>query len=143
MNRALLASAALLCAATVTGCATSETPMSTTWQITNIYINPETPSEPPNPAFMVFGNSTVTGNTGCSQFQGMVQFSPSVDEPERAQFRDMQFDVADCVGPQQFYHQKLTTILQGDFKVRRSEDEMVLTKVGELDPPGVRLVASH
>ncbi|MEJ5998915.1 META domain-containing protein [Corynebacterium sp. H130] len=134
--------AALACACALSACST-DIPMSTTWQITNVYVSDQFPSQVPEPAYLVFGGSTVTGSTGCSQIQGRVHFSPNADQPEKASFSDMNFQDPTCEGSQRFFHDQLTNLLAGEFEVKKSGDELLLTKTGEFDRQGVRLVASN
>lgn len=139
----VLACSAVLSTAVLSGCAPEEVPMSTTWQITNVYVTEDKPSQSPGSAYLIFGNSTVTGSTGCGQFQGLVAFTPSFDAPEKARFSDMKFAEPTCQGSGRYFHDQLVTLLDGEFEVRRQSDEILLSKPTELDRPGVRLVAAR
>lgn len=138
MKKLVPAVALLAC---VAGCS-NDIPMSTTWQVSNVYVSPDTPSQVPEPAYLVFGDSTVTGSTGCGELQGRVSFSPNAQHPERAMFRDMNVSDASCSGPQRFFHDQLVTLLTGEVEVKRERDEMLLTKTDGVDRPGIRLVAA-
>lgn len=129
------------CAATLTACA-QDIPLSTTWQVTNVYVSPDTPSHVPEPAYLVFGDSTVTGSTGCAEIQGRVSFSPDANRPTHATFRDMNFSDVSCQGTQRFFHDHMAQMLDGEFEVKKENDEMLLTKTDGLDRPGIRLVAA-
>lgn len=134
--------AVALSALTLTACST-DIPVSSTWQITNVYVKPDTPSNVPEPAYLVFGETSVTGSTGCAQIQGRVSFSPSYDAPTSISFRDMNFEETHCEGSQRYFHDQLVVLLSGEMAVKKQGDEMLLSKTGELDKPGVRLVASN
>lgn len=134
--------AAILTVLTVAGCALPE-PTKTTWQITNVYSDANTPSQLPEPAYLVLGNTSVTGSTGCGQFQGRVKISPNVDNPTSIEFRDMNFEPARCEGAQRYFHDQLVPMLQGIVEVKKEHGEMLLTKPTEFDRPGVRLIIAQ
>lgn len=123
-------------------CGTQQLPMTSTWHVADVYTTPGTPSQPTAPTYLVLGNSSVSGSTGCAQFQGKVKFTPSAEKPEKVELSEMKYDSTDCVGPERFYHDSLVQLLAGELDVRRTNDEMLLLGPGELDRPGVRLVAT-
>ncbi|MEJ5929016.1 META domain-containing protein [Corynebacterium sp. H128] len=126
-----------------TACANEASFRDTTWQIVNVYSNPNMPSELPGQAKMAFGSSTVTGYTGCGSFQGRVHFEPSAEEPEKMTFRDMNFQDVTCDGTQRYFHDELVTLLDGEFEAKREKDNLLLSKPGDVDRQGVRLLVSR
>lgn len=134
--------AVLVCGVALTACS-NEIPMSNTWQVTNVYTSPDVPSQVPVPAYLVFGDSTVTGSTGCAEIQGRVSFTPDAAQPTHASFRDMNFRDASCEGSQRFFHDQMVALLGGELEVKKEKDEMLLTKTDGLDRPGIRLVAAN
>lgn len=115
----------------------------TTWQISQVYLNPETPAGLPDhvSAVMVLGGSTVTGDTGCTPFQGKVAYDR---EAQKVTFSHMKFREANCVGAERYFHDALVTLLDGEFEQKQTESELLLTKSpGGLNAPSIRLVATN
>lgn len=131
----------LACAFALAGCAT-DIPMSTTWQIANVYVSTDTPSQVLEPAYLVFGDSTVTGSTGCAAIQGRVSFKPDAKNPTSVNFRHVNISEPSCDGAQRFFHDHMVSMLSGEFEVKKERDEMLLTKTDGMDRPGIRLVAA-
>lgn len=123
------------------------------WQISDLYVDPETPSVVPESirgqASMVFGETSVVGNTGCAPFQGSVTFTQEgeasrADDADRISFDDVRFqdpDPATCIGQAVYVDQQLRDLLTGDFMVSAPEDfELLLTRdAAEVNPPAIGL----
>ena len=133
------------------GCSAAQPEViNSTWQITNVYTNPDTPSGLPDSvagtATMVFGDSTVAGFTGCAPFQGRVSFTKDgaaakPSEANHVDFHDMEIHEADCTGKERFFHDALADMLHGGFSMSRDGEDLILTTDGEdVDRPGIRLV---
>lgn len=154
-----LFAALLLSAPVLAACAESDTssPITgTNWQITNLFLAPETPSALPDlvagRASLVFGQSSAAGSTGCAPFQGQVTFSSdgeptSPQDADRVSFdlMDIEVPVEGCVGQAMFIHQELSRLLDGEFDLELlSENELALTKVSDaVDPPAIRLSSDN
>lgn len=144
MKRAIAAT--LLSAAGLIGLASCTEPASgnVSWQISQVYVTPDKPAGLPDNvmATMVLGNSTVTGNTGCAPFQGRI----TTDKPNEASvitFQRMRYKEADCEGSARYFHDELVRLLDGEFTVKRSERELLLTKKTDgVTAPAIRLVAT-
>ncbi|MDU0478936.1 hypothetical protein QVA66_06765 [Staphylococcus chromogenes] len=116
-----------------------------TWQITEVHTDPAKPGGLPQDvsAVMVLGTKTVTGDTGCAPFQGKVEFD-KLDQPTKATFSKVRYKVTDCVGAGRYFHDALVTLLDGEFAVKKSDTELLLTKEpAGLDAPSIRLVATR
>lgn len=124
----------------------------TAWQITDLYLEPGTPSALPDTiagrATLIFGETSVVGSTGCAPIQGAVTFTregqaSSVENADAVIFEEVEFEVADqqCVGQAAFIHDQLHSLLSGGFDLERvSDHEMVLTQQAEeIDSPAIRL----
>ncbi|WJZ03642.1 META domain-containing protein [Corynebacterium freiburgense] len=132
------------------GCNSPREVVQSTWQITNVYTKPGTPSGLPDTvagsATMVFGESTVAGFTGCSPFQGQVKFTKDgsaapAAEADHVEFIRIEMREPECSGKERFYHDALAEMLQGGFSITHDGDELVFTQNGEdIDRPGFRLV---
>lgn len=138
-------------AALLTGCSAAQPEVvDSTWQITNVYTDPGTPSGLPDSvagtATMLFGDSTVAGFTGCAPFQGRVTFTKDGEgskpaDADHVEFHDMEIKEADCDGKEKFFHDTLSDMLHGGFSMSRDGKDLVLTQDGEaIDRPGIRLV---
>lgn len=134
----------------LSACSSQSEVVQSTWQITNVYTTPGTPSGLPDSvagtATMVFGESTVAGFTGCSPFQGQVSFtkdgSPTqADDADHVDFVRIEMREPNCDGKERFYHDALAEMLEGGFSISRDNEDLVFTKDGdEIDRPGFRLV---
>lgn len=129
--------------------------MQTSWQVTNVYTEPNTPSSLPpeiaGRAVMVFGDSTVTGDTGCAPFHGSASFTKDgkaapADQADRVEFSHLDLDtkrVSDesCPGASRHFHDALVQLIQGPLKVRFEGDTgLVLTEDSErVNAPAMRL----
>lgn len=123
-----------------------------TWQVTGLYLDPQDsgdlPASAAGLAAFSFGETTITGSTGCSRVQGIVRFSK---EGATASARDAdtlgfeQIDVEeiteDCQGGAAHVDSALRDLLTGEYKLSRpSEAELVLTQRAEaVDAPAIRL----
>lgn len=151
-------------AALLGGCATGEIPMSqSTWLVSNIYT---TPGEIDVVSDLVrtqptldFGNSSLSGHTGCVPFQGSVEFLRDgersvIDDADQLRLSELRFaDLPeDCQGQERLIHESLVELLPGSFGLtRRSAGELLLrsesgesgadSESGVLDPPSIRLVS--
>lgn len=154
-----LFAALLLSTPVLAACAEADTasPITgTNWQITNLFLAPETPSALPDlvagRASLVFGQRSVAGSTGCAPFQGQVTFSADGESanPENADrvsfdLMDIEAPAEDCAGQAMFTHQELSRLLDGEFDLELlSENELALTQVSEdVDPPAIRLSSDN
>lgn len=125
------------------------------WQISNLYLDPQNPSTIPETvlgqASLVFGETSVVGNTGCASFQGVVSFHRDgevsrADAAETLTFEEIHFDVpnpATCTGQVVYLDSQLRELLQGDFRLSEPEEfQLVLTRDSdEVDPPALKLSA--
>lgn len=152
------ATAALLLSATLLSACGAESSSRITggsWQISNLYLDPQNPSAVPEAvlgrASLVFGETSVVGDTGCSSFQGKVSFHRDgevsrADEAEMLTFEEVHFntpDPATCTGQVVHLDAQLRELLQGDFRLSEPEEfQLVLTRDSdEVDPPALRLSA--
>lgn len=124
-----------------------------TWQVVALYRHPgETSNIPDSVAgkvHLVFGDSSLTGNTGCSQIQGRVKFltnhrpSPA-DGAQQVIFEHMQLDPpAGCEGAALHSHDVMRSMLHGKYDIVWENDREVLLRrpAGEhgVDVPAIRL----
>lgn len=152
MLTALVATVPLLAA-----CGGQETAVAgSTWQITGLWTAPGDsgvlPGAAAGRAQLIFGETTVTGHTGCAPLQGTVSFTRD-DAPSRAREADaltfgaveVEAPAEGCEGPVRFVHEELVGLLAPEtaFDLRHeSEVELVLTRQGEaVDQPAIRLSA--
>ncbi len=155
-----LAVLAITCAA-VTACSDSNTITDTSWQVTDVYTTPDYPAEVPESiagsVTVSFGNSTITGFTGCAPFNATVEFSrtdgdalvPSTSgEADHMRVPEMVSDEQvsdDCTGHVRFIHDALLDFFQsGEFTISRPEEtEMIITvataDAQAVDQPAIRL----
>ncbi len=161
MKRALvlLAAAATLAACTPEPAPVEGSLIGQTWQVTDIFTEPEAPSTVSGSAAgaveIVFGDSTATGSTGCAPLQADVRFvsgqdAVPADEAEAVEFREVGIpDPADagmpCEGTRAWAHGHMTRLLTdgATFDIESvSPTEMVLTLRGDaVDRPALRLAA--
>ncbi|AFM08053.2 hypothetical protein [Corynebacterium pseudotuberculosis] len=129
------------------------------WQVTNVYTTPEFPNEVPDAiagsVMMSFGDSSMTGFTGCAPFQGKVSFSAegkqdvAPQDADRLTVQAVKFqpiDDATCEGRTRYIHDSLVSIIvDASFNVRHdSPDVMTLLRSGDsVDAPAIRLVVKH
>ncbi|MGD7001413.1 hypothetical protein [Corynebacterium halotolerans] len=124
----------------------------TSWQITELYLEPGTPSTLPDlvagRASLIFGEHSVAGSTGCAPIQGQVTFTADGEvsaarDADRVSFDRTEIEVpADgCVGQAMFTHERISGLLTGEFEIARLSDyELALTQVSdEIDPPAIHL----
>lgn len=124
-----------------------------TWQVVALYRHPgETSNIPDSVAgkvHLVFGDSSLTGNTGCSQIQGRVKFltnhrpSPA-DGAQQVIFEHMHLDPpAGCEGAALHSHDVMRSMLHGKYDIVWENDREVLLRrpAGEhgVDVPAIRL----
>ncbi|MGP6174577.1 hypothetical protein [Corynebacterium sp. A21] len=123
------------------------------WQISDLYLDPEIPSGVPESiqgqASLVFGETSVVGNTGCAPFQGSVTFTQDgaaarADDADHISFDDVRFqdpDPATCTGQAVHVDQQLRELLSGEFTLSEpGEFELVLTRdTEEVNPPAIGL----
>jgi hypothetical protein len=154
--RAVVAcTAALLGVVTLTGCAdTTIRTVDSTWLVTNIYTSPDEDNVVSNLVVtqpsITFGQRSVTGTTGCTQFQGFVTYtdnggSADIDDADHITFTELVVDSLpdDCQGQERLIHQTLVDLLPGTFELnRRSDSEILLVAdVDDIDRPSIRLVS--
>lgn len=125
------------------------------WQISNIHLDPDTPSGIPESvmgrASLVFGETSVVGDTGCASFQGVVNFTRDgeasrADEADAVQFEEVRFDDPDpttCTGQAVYVDMQLRELLKENFLLSEPEEfQLVLTRDSdEFDPPAIVLSA--
>lgn len=157
-TRVGLALIAATCLAPLAACADDSTAVAdATWQVTDVYTTPGTPSAVDDSVAgaveLGFGGKSVTGFSGCSPLAGMVAFtdeSGAAAAPEdatHATFSQMQFrpiDESQCTGRVRYIHDALVDLLyDGTFSIRHEgSGEMVLQEdKGDADPRAIRLVS--
>lgn len=124
-----------------------------TWQVVDLYRHPgETSGIPDSVAGkvnLVFGDSSLTGNTGCSQIQGRIKFltnhrpSPA-DGAHQVIFEHMHLDPPNgCEGAALHSHDVMRDMLHGKYDIVWENDHEVLLRrpAGEhgVDVPAIRL----
>ena len=139
----------------ITACGSNDdTPVvQSTWQITNVYVDEQHPSVLPDSiagkATMVFGESTIAGNSGCAPFQTRVNFTKDGQETSSAEATQVDFyrkkidDPTGCTGADLYYHDSLTNMLDGTFDVqRKAANELLLVKQTDVfNRPAIRLTS--
>lgn len=124
-----------------------------TWQVVDLYRHPgETSNIPDSVAGkvnLVFGDSSLTGNTGCSQIQGRIKFltnhRPSqADGAHQVIFEHMHLDPpSGCEGAALHSHDVMRDMLHGKYDIVWENDREVLLRrpAGEhgVDVPAIRL----
>ncbi|MBC3185674.1 hypothetical protein H7347_03640 [Corynebacterium sp. zg-331] len=157
MMRAFRRVAALCCLGLgfLPGCAAEpDALVGPTWQVTGLYLKPgdsgELPSSAAGLAAFSFGETTVTGSTGCARVRGIVHFSKdgspaAAREADALAFEhlDVEDAQADCRGGAAHVDAALRELLSGPYAVSRpSAAELVLTQRSEaIDAPVIRLTA--
>ncbi|MHA2789809.1 hypothetical protein ACXZ66_11830 [Corynebacterium sp. S7] len=125
-----------------------------TWQIVSLYTTPGSPDELPQSAAgaarIVFGESSIVGNTGCFPFQAAVRFTTGGEEVATIDAAEMTIDNIEylesgsCEGGSQYVHDELSGLLSKDstFDIKHLTDtEIVLTKADSgIEPPSIRLM---
>lgn len=136
--------AVLLLPLTLLGCRASDPWLQgPTWQVTGVYTDPANPGALPDAAAgraeLIFGESTLTGSTGCARIA-----ASAVGNKDAATVEITDLHIEDpgpyCVGATRHVHDQLADILAGNFKVTfPSDTEAVLTA----DQPGPDPAAIH
>lgn len=170
-NRLRMVGAAGLCVAVLSGCGVESPLSNTSWQVADVYTSPEYPSTVPDSiAGLVsinFGNTTISGFTGCVPLQGIVSFyqdasekSSSPGDPATEVKADIlrvdsiEFDEVNeenCTGHAQFIHDAMVEFFKAsEYSLTRPSDHEVILTVRSSDPqarfleqPAVRLVSSQ
>lgn len=141
--------AAVVCSGSLlAGCAERAHVDTVTWQITDVYVSSDTPSGVPDDiagkAVLVFGRSTLAGNTGCAPLHGKVSYDgASPQDATSLTISSLRVDdpSPECSGQAMYVHQELVSMLEGGFDFRHEDHELVLQKQPSgLDSPAIRLV---
>lgn len=126
----------------------------TAWQISEVYVDPETPPAIPREvigaAVMNFGGQSANGFTGCASFNGIVAFTKDGEEasPEDANMLDVRtvefspIDENQCVGKVRFVHDALVHMLvENSFDIKRTPDGALrmIAQTEDIDPQGFKL----
>ncbi|ALC06740.1 hypothetical protein CDES_11940 [Corynebacterium deserti GIMN1.010] len=141
--------------ATLAACGSDVVEMTdSTWLVTNIYTSPDEPHAISdlvvNQPSLDFGNSSLSGFTGCVPFTGRAEFlrdgEPStVADANYVTLSSLDFNTIDddCIGQERLVHDRMVELLPGSFEISRSSDsEILLTlDVDELDRPSMRLLS--
>lgn len=127
------------------------------WQVTNVYTTPENPSAVPDEiagsVFLTLGDHTLTGYTGCSPLQGVVDYTNDAQESASPELRTaltvttLDLDetaVAGCTGKAEYIHQAITSLLtSGSLIIEHNPpDELVLREQNpsSIDAKSLKLV---
>ncbi|RNE49858.1 hypothetical protein C5L39_00330 [Corynebacterium alimapuense] len=126
----------------------------TTWQITNIWLEPGEPSGLPGSAAgranLVFGETSITGYSSCSAIQGSVSFTKegepaSAEEADAISFGQVEIEPPEDNCASIRTHEQLVELLSpgSAFDLRHQNDfELILTQQVEiLDRPAIGLSA--
>lgn len=156
MNRTRMATVGVIPLALLLASCGSDTVEMTdsTWLVTNIYTDPNESNSISNLVIsqpsLDFGNSSLSGFTGCVPFTGRAEFfqngeQSSVLDADYVTLSSLDFDKLpdDCQGQELKVHNELVDLLPGSFEISRtSGSEILLTSdVDELDRPAIRLVS--
>lgn len=154
MNKAI---ATLLLLPLLTACTSEDAPQNvrhTAWQISEVYVDPETPPAIPREvigaALMNFGGRSANGFTGCASFNGIVTFTKdgenaSPEDADMLDFETVEFSPIDenqCVGKVRYVHDALVHMLvENTFTVKRTPDGAMrmIAQTDDIDPQGFRL----
>lgn len=154
----LPAAFAFACAALGLGaCAQDPRLGETTWQVTAVYTAPGEPAAVPEPAaglaVLSFGETSITGFSGCGPIQAAVTFAdaaghraaPGLAESMELSEVGLADPPEDCVGAARHVHEQLERVFTpGPFRLEHlGATELVLTQDrGKVDAPAIRLAAS-
>lgn len=125
-----------------------------TWQVVSLYLNPGDPDELPASAAggarLVFGESSLVGNTGCAPLQAAATFSdgeetvPTIDATEMTIDNIDYLESEECAGGSVYVHESMQEMLSegSTFEIDHLNDtEIVLTMdTEEVDSPSLRLM---
>ncbi|KQB83145.1 hypothetical protein [Corynebacterium oculi] len=150
---AVAALCGLTLAATLAACAAEPGAIAgPTWQVTGLYLDPrdsgDLPASVAGLAAFSFGETTITGSTGCARVQGIVRFSKdgsdsSAQEADAVTFEqiDVEDAPADCQGGAAHVDSALRDLLTGEYTLAQPSDaELVLTQRSQaVDAPAIRL----
>ncbi|WPF65820.1 MULTISPECIES: hypothetical protein [unclassified Corynebacterium] len=143
----------LALASALTACSTDHDEIvGPTWQVTGLYLDPQDsgdlPASAAGLAAFSFGETTVTGSTGCSRIRGIVHFSKegsisAAREADTLAFEqiDVEEVTEDCQGGVAHVDSTLRSLLTGEYELSQpSEAELVLTQRSTaVDAPAIRL----
>lgn len=158
VGRAAAAAGVAVGAAALLAACSQDTPLvDPTWQIVNVYRDPGVPSQVPDSsagdAVMVFGHSSVAGNTGCGSFQAKVTYQAGGEVVAPGDADAIVFTALNiqppgqCEGAALYVHEQLAEMLHGQFDISHDPDhggELLLHKhTDAVDKPAIRLVANN
>ncbi|WIM67331.1 hypothetical protein QP027_09510 [Corynebacterium breve] len=140
------------------GCSTpppSDEMIGPNWQIVSLNTQPSSPDVLPasaaGAAHIVFGQATISGNTGCGPLQGAVSFTKDgKDTPAREAtemtMKKIEFrEPGECEGGPKFVHDSMERffVVDASYAIKRLNDtEIILTKTSDaVDQPSMRLMA--
>lgn len=126
------------------------------WQVVSINTNPDAastiPKSIPQAPTLSFGESTMVGNTGCTQMVGKVTYSAdderqNIREGNRLHFDEVEFDetAEDCHGASVWADNLLRNLITSDndfiYTVNSNNQLILELDTNEVDSPSIKLVS--
>lgn len=117
-----------------------------TWEVTAVYVDPETPGAVPGDAagraLIVFGAESLTARTACAPLQAGAEIHDDTLRLKGVRVGDVNDD---CIGGSRRVHEQLTGLLTegAEFDVAHLTDGVITLKLrsDDLDRPTIKLVA--
>lgn len=126
------------------------------WQVVSIYTSPEAASTVPeslaNVPQLSFGESSLVGSTGCSQFRGQVSYlggekRSNIRDADTLKIDEIEYSAAnqDCLGSASWADGHMRNLLASghEFDMRMNpNNQLILTlRTDAIDSPGLRMVS--